>query len=113
LVGDQPGESLGSAFRIYAYPIVNPSFETELRFTQLVRNVMNENARKMKSPEACLIERKVFVVSIPGIDCHSYRMRLNVYRRWSMAPICNDTLVSATLDNLSDSFLRPSAPPNG
>ena len=38
---------------------------------QLGRNVINENGRKMKSLEAYLIERELFV-PIPGIDCHSY-----------------------------------------
>ena len=59
--------SLGSAFRIYAYPIVNPSFETEARFIQLGRNVINENGRKMKSLEAYLIERELFVVQFQGL----------------------------------------------
>jgi len=60
--------SLGSAVRIYAYPIVNPGgFETETPFKQAGRSLINEIGRKEKSPEAYLIERELFVVQFHGV----------------------------------------------
>ncbi len=60
--------SLGSAFRIYAYPIVNPvSFENVTPFTQSGRYLINEKGSKMNSPEAYLIERELFVVQFHGL----------------------------------------------
>jgi hypothetical protein len=56
---------LGSAFRIYAYPILNPaSLEIELPFKQAHRN---ETGRRWKSPAAYLIEREHFVVKFQGL----------------------------------------------
>jgi hypothetical protein len=56
---------LGSAFRMYAYPILNPaSLEIELPFKQAHRN---ETGRRWKSPAAYLIEREHFVVQFQGL----------------------------------------------
>jgi hypothetical protein len=60
--------SLGSAFRIYAYPTATPlSYTTEARRKQTDRTVVNENGRKVKFPEAELIEREIFVVQFHGL----------------------------------------------
>ena len=98
--------SLGSAFRIYSYPMLNPgSFETEAPFRPAGRrNRFNEIGHKVKSPEASLIERELFVLQFqgliviqtksPDIRCRQggcacgQRTGLKVYRRRSMAPIC-------------------------
>lgn len=59
---------LGSAFRIYAYPIVNPvGIETETPLKQADRNSTNKTGRKLKSPLAYLIERELFVVQFQGL----------------------------------------------
>jgi hypothetical protein len=61
--------SLGSAFRIYAYPTVNPlSYTTGVPRKQTDRSVVvNEAGRKVMSPEAYLIEREIFVVQFHGL----------------------------------------------
>ena len=60
--------SLGSAFRIYAYPTVNPSSDTTgTPRKQTDGNALNEAGRKAKSPEAYLIEREIFVVQFHGL----------------------------------------------
>ena len=60
--------SLGSAFRIYAYPTVNPlSYTTGAPRKQTDRSVVNETGRKVKFTEAYLIEREIFVVQFHGI----------------------------------------------
>jgi hypothetical protein len=60
--------SLGSAFRIYAYPAVNPlSDRTGAPGKQADHPVVNENGRKVKFPEAFLIEREIFVVQFHGL----------------------------------------------
>jgi hypothetical protein len=59
---------LGSAFRIYAYPIVNPvSIETEMPLKQVDPNSSNKTGRKPKSPLAYLVERELFVVQFQGL----------------------------------------------
>jgi hypothetical protein len=59
--------SLGSAFRIYAYPTANPlSYTTGAPRKQTDRSVTNETGRKVKFPEA-LIEREIFVVQFHGL----------------------------------------------
>ena len=59
---------LGSAFRIYAYPIVNPaSLETGTPFKQADHSLIHETGRKLKSPVAYLIERELFVVQFHGL----------------------------------------------
>ena len=53
--------SLGSAFRIYAYPTANPlSCTTGAPRKQTDRTVANEAGRKVKLPEAYLIEREIY-----------------------------------------------------
>jgi protein MpaA len=60
--------SLGSAFRIYAYPTANPlSSTTGAPRKQTDRSVGNEPGRKVKFPEAYLIEREIFVVQFHGL----------------------------------------------
>ena len=59
--------SLGSAFRIYAYPMANPlSYTTGAPRKQTDRSFANETGRKVKFPEA-LIEREMFVVQFHGL----------------------------------------------
>jgi hypothetical protein len=59
--------SLGSAFRIYAYPTVNPlSYTAGTSRKQTDRSVADETGRKVKFPEA-LIKREVFVVQFHGL----------------------------------------------
>jgi len=60
--------SLGSAFRIYAYPTANPlnSIAGAPR-KQTDRTVANETGRKVKIPEVELIEREIFVVQFHGL----------------------------------------------
>jgi hypothetical protein len=55
--------SLGSAFRIYAYPTVNPL--TGAAGTRMDRSIVHEGSTSGK--EAYLIEREVFVVQFHGI----------------------------------------------
>src|ERR1700726_4892133 len=60
--------SLGSAFRIYAYPIANPlSYTTGAPRKQTGCAVVNEAGRRAKFPEADLIEREIFVVQFHGL----------------------------------------------
>ena len=60
--------SLGSAFRIYAYPTVNPlSYTTGAPRKQTDRSVVNEAGGKAKFPQAYLIEREIFVVQFHGL----------------------------------------------
>jgi protein MpaA len=60
--------SLGSAFRIYAYPTANPlSYTTGAPRKQTDRTVANETGRKLRFPEAELIEREIFVVQFHGV----------------------------------------------
>jgi hypothetical protein len=60
--------SLGSAFRIYAYPIAHPrSYTTGIPCKRTDRKGAHENGRKVKSPEAYLIERETFVVQFHGL----------------------------------------------
>ncbi len=60
--------SLGSAFRIYAYPTANPlSYTTGAPRKQMDRSVANETGRRVKFPEAYLIEREIFVVQFHGL----------------------------------------------
>jgi hypothetical protein len=58
--------SLGSAFRIYAYPTVPHSYTTQTPRKRTDRSVANETGRKVKFPEA-LIEREMFVVQFHGL----------------------------------------------
>jgi hypothetical protein len=59
--------SLGSAFRIYAYPTANPlSYTTGAPRKETDRSFANETGRKVKFPEA-LIEREIFVVQFHGL----------------------------------------------
>jgi murein peptide amidase A len=60
--------SLGSAFRIYAYPAANPlSYTSGAPRKQTNRSVANETGRKVKFPETYLIEREIFVVQFHGL----------------------------------------------
>jgi protein MpaA len=60
--------SLGSAFRIYAYPTANPlSYTTGAARKQTDRTVVNETGRKVKFPQAYLVEREIFVVQFHGL----------------------------------------------
>ena len=60
--------SLGSAYRIYAYPTANPlSYTNGAPRKQTDRTVANETGRKVKFPEADLIEREIFVVQFHGL----------------------------------------------
>jgi hypothetical protein len=60
--------SLGSAFRIYAYPTVNPlSYTTGAARKQTDRSVVLEAGRKAKFPDTYLIEREIFVVQFHGL----------------------------------------------
>jgi protein MpaA len=60
--------SLGSAFRIYAYPTANPlSYTAGSPRRQTDRTVANETGRKLRFPEAELIEREIFVVQFHGV----------------------------------------------
>jgi murein peptide amidase A len=60
--------SLGSAFRIYAYPTANPlSYTTGTPRKPTDHTVANETGRKAKFPEAYLIEREIFVVQFHGL----------------------------------------------
>jgi protein MpaA len=60
--------SLGSAFRIYAYPTANPlGYTSEAPRKQTDRTVVNETGRKVKFPEVELIEREIFVVQFHGL----------------------------------------------
>jgi protein MpaA len=92
--------SLGSAFRIYAYPIVNPSYETEARFTQLGRNVINENGRKMKSLEAYLIERELFVFQFQGLIVIHISDEIEGLQAVVYGANLHDTLVSPILSSV-------------
>jgi murein peptide amidase A len=60
--------SLGSAYRIYAYPIANPiGFETPRPSKRQGRSHNPEVGPKVKSPEVHLIEREQFVVQFQGL----------------------------------------------
>ena len=61
--------SLGSAFRIYAYPMLNPGRIGTGAPSEPAgpRNRFNEIGRKVKSPEASLIERELFVLQFQGL----------------------------------------------
>jgi hypothetical protein len=60
--------SLGSAFRIYAYPTVNPlGYTAGAPRKQPDASVVGEAGRKAKFPEAYLIERENFVVQFHGL----------------------------------------------
>ncbi len=58
--------SPGSAFRIYAYPVVNQgSLETPPQ--QPDHRPFDESRRKLKPAEASVIERELFVVQFHGL----------------------------------------------
>jgi hypothetical protein len=58
--------SLGSAFRIYAYPVVNQgSLETPPQ--QPDHRPFDQSRRKLKPAEASIIERELFVVQFHGL----------------------------------------------
>jgi murein peptide amidase A len=60
--------SLGTAYRIYAYPIANPiGFETPRPSKRQSRSHNPEAGPKVKSPEVHLIEREQFVVQFQGL----------------------------------------------
>jgi hypothetical protein len=61
--------SLGSAFRIYAYPKVNSwSYTAGAPRKQTDRSAVNEDGgRKAKFPETYLIEREIFVAQFHGL----------------------------------------------
>jgi murein peptide amidase A len=60
--------SLGSAFRIYAYPTANPlSYTSGTSRKQTDRTAANETGRKVRFPETELIEREIFVVQFHGV----------------------------------------------
>ncbi len=60
--------SLGSAYRIYAYPIANPiGFETPRPSRRQGPSHNPEFGPKVKSPEVLLIEREQFVVQLQGL----------------------------------------------
>jgi protein MpaA len=60
--------SLGSAFRIYAYPMANPlSYSTGAARKQTDRTVAHETAHRLMFREVELIEREIFVVQFHGI----------------------------------------------
>jgi hypothetical protein len=60
--------SLGSAFRIYAYPTANSlTSATEAAPKQTDDSLLSETSRKAKVPEASLIEREIFVVQFHGL----------------------------------------------
>ena len=58
--------SLGSAFRIYAYPIVNQG-GLEIPAKQPDRRLPEENRRHLKPGEASILERELFVVQFQGL----------------------------------------------
>jgi hypothetical protein len=58
--------SLGSAFRIYAYPIVNQG-SLEKSPKQPDRHLSEETRRKLKPGEASILERELFVVQFQGV----------------------------------------------
>jgi hypothetical protein len=60
--------SLGSAFRVYAYPTVNSSgFESEAPLAQSGRFLIDQSGRMTNSSEAYLIERELSVVQFHGL----------------------------------------------
>jgi hypothetical protein len=60
--------SLGSAYRIYAYPTANPlSHPAGAPRKQTDRPVAHETGRKVRLPETELIEREIFVVQFHGV----------------------------------------------
>ncbi len=92
---------LGSAFRIYAYPIVNPvSFETETPFTQSGGYLVNEIWRKTNSPEAYLIERELFAVQFQGLIVIHTADEIENLQAGVYGANLNDTLVSPILSSL-------------
>jgi len=96
---------LGRAFRIYAYPIVNPvSFETETPFTQSGCNLINEIGRKVKSPEAYLIERELFVVQFQGLIVIHTAEEIEGLQAGVYGANLHDTLVSPILSSLRSFF---------
>jgi hypothetical protein len=58
--------SLGSAFRIYAYPIVNQG-SLEKSPKQPDRHLSEETRRQLKPGEASILERELFVVQFQGV----------------------------------------------
>jgi hypothetical protein len=99
--------SLGSAFRIYAYPTANP-----LRITtgeppkQTERSVINETGRK-KNVEISLIEREIFVVQFHGIVVIHRTEELEGLQAAVYGANLHEALVSPIL-----SSLRPLFPTN-
>jgi protein MpaA len=92
--------SLGSAFRIYAYPIVSPTFETEARFTQLGRTSSMKKGRKMKSLEAYLIERELYVVQFQGLIVIHISDEIEGLQAVVYGANLHDTLVSPILSSV-------------
>jgi hypothetical protein len=93
--------SLGRAFRIYAYPIVYPvSFEAETPFTQSAGFLMKEIRHKIKSPEAYLIERELFVVQFQGVIVIHTGDEIEGLQAGVYGANLNDALVSPILSAL-------------
>ncbi len=93
---------LGSAFRIYAYPILNPtSLESGLPCKQAGRN---ETGRRLKSPAACLIEREHFVVQFQGLIVIHSTDQIEGLQAAVYGANLHDVLVSPILSSLRSLF---------
>jgi hypothetical protein len=89
---------LGSAFRIYAYPILNPaSLKIESPFQQVERN---ETSRRLKSPAAYLIEREHFVVQFQGLIVIHTTDQIEGLQATVYGANLHDVLVSPILSSL-------------
>jgi protein MpaA len=92
---------LGSAFRIYAYPIVNPtSFETKTAFKQADHDTTNKTGRKLEFPVAYLIERELFVAQFQGLIVIHATEEIEGLQAVVCGANLHDVLVSPVLSSL-------------
>jgi hypothetical protein len=92
---------LGSAFRIYSYPIVNPvSTETEVPLKQVNRNSTDKTGRKLKPRVAHLIERELFVVQFQGLIVIDTAAEIEGLQAAVHGANLHDVLVSPILSSL-------------
>jgi hypothetical protein len=93
--------SLGSAFRIYAYPIMNPlGLATAAPPKQIDRSPVHGPGPQLNIPEAYLIKREIFVVQFHGlIFIHSANEEEGLRAGVSGANL-REALISPTLSSV-------------
>jgi hypothetical protein len=95
--------SLGSAFRIYAYPRVDPgSFATPPKRTD--HRLLDETRRNLKPVEASIIERELFVVQFQGLIVVQTAEENEGFQVTIDNPNLHDVLVLPIVEALQSAF---------